>query len=307
MPDTATTAASASPTAALADFETYRPDLGRLAYRILGSRADADDVLQEAYLRWSAADISVVRAPRSFLATIVTRLSIDRRREIDARKETYIGPWLPEPIVEPAMSTANHPTELAEAVSLALMHVLETLSPVERAAYLLRKVFDYDYAEIAEMLEKNEANCRQLVSRAEAHVKEARPRFTASHAATRRMSERFLAACATGELSGIVQLLSEDIVIFSDGGGKAIAAHRPLVGIDDAARFLHGINRKHSLSAHAEHVMVNDEPGIAIFDGPQLVTIIGFDLDGEQIRRLYFIRNPEKLARAQAALANGSP
>ncbi|QDU31720.1 ECF RNA polymerase sigma factor SigJ [Anatilimnocola aggregata] len=287
-------------TAALADFETHRPDLTRLAYRILGSRADADDVLQEAYLRWSNADVSAVRTPRAFLSTIVTRLSIDRRREIDARKETYIGPWLPEPVVESEVNRQS--TDLAESVSLALMHVLETLSPVERAAYLLRKIFDYDYAEIAETLEKSETNCRQLVSRAEAHVHAERPRFTASREATRRMSERFLAACATGELTGIVQLLSDDIVIFSDGGGKATAAVRPVVGVNHVSRFLQGISRKAHANASYRHVLVNGEPGIAVFHDAALVNIIGFDLVDEQIRRIYFIRNPDKLARAQAEL-----
>ncbi|MGC3971663.1 MAG: sigma-70 family RNA polymerase sigma factor [Pirellulales bacterium] len=149
------------------DFEAHRPDLGRLAYRMLGSQADADDVLQEAYLRWSRVDRANVDSPRAYLSSIVTRLSIDRRRLVEARKETYVGPWLPEPIVEPWTVTTSADPETAESVSLALLVVLETLSPPERAAYLLRRLFDYDYAEIARILEQTEVNCRQLVSRAE--------------------------------------------------------------------------------------------------------------------------------------------
>jgi RNA polymerase sigma-70 factor (ECF subfamily) len=286
-------------TTAIAEFEQQRPDLERIAYRMLGTRADADDVLQEAYLRWSTADHGAIRSARAFLTTVVTRLSIDRRREVDARKETYIGPWLPEPLVEPAMHNAVQASELAESVSLALMHVLETLSPVERAAYLLRKVFDYDYAEIAEILEKNEANCRQLVSRAEQHVQAERPRFDTSREAAQRMSERFLAACASGELTGMVELLSDDIVIFSDGGGKAKAAGRPLVGTDHAARFLLGVSRKAPANARARHVLVNGQPGLAQFDGETLITIMAFEMVDNQMRRVYFIRNPDKLARIQ--------
>jgi RNA polymerase sigma-70 factor (ECF subfamily) len=284
---------------AIAEFEQQRPDLERIAYRMLGTRADADDVLQEAYLRWSTADHGAIRSARAFLTTVVTRLSIDRRREVDARKETYIGPWLPEPLVEPAMHDAVQASELAESVSLALMHVLETLSPVERAAYLLRKVFDYDYAEIAEILEKSEANCRQLVSRAEQHVQAERPRFDTSRAEAQRMSERFLAACATGELAGMVELLSDDIVIFSDGGGKAKAAGRPLVGTDHAARFLLGVSRKAPINVRARHVLVNGQPGLAQFDGETLITIMAFEMVDNQMRRIYFIRNPDKLARIQ--------
>lgn len=283
----------------VAEFETHRPDLERVAYRMLGTRTDADDVLQEAYLRWSAADLSVIRSPRAFLTTIVTRLSIDRRREVDARKETYIGPWLPEPLVESDVSESTHASELAESVSLALMHVLETLSPVERAAYLLRKAFDYDYAEIAEILDKSEVNCRQLVSRAESHVLSERPRFDTSREAATRMSERFLAACATGELADMVELLSEDIVVYSDGGGKAVAAQRPLVGVDHASKFLSGIARKKPAGTRYLQVLVNGQPGLAILEEEQLVTIATFEMAGDQIRRIYFIRNPDKLARVR--------
>ncbi|HET6422429.1 MAG TPA: sigma-70 family RNA polymerase sigma factor, partial [Planctomycetaceae bacterium] len=207
----------------VSDFEVHRDHLFRIAYRMLGTRADADDVLQEAFLRWMDVDRKTVRTTQAFLSTMVTRLCIDRRRAIDARKEEYVGPWLPEPVVEWS-SGERDSMEVAESVSLALLHVLESLSPVERAAYLLRTLFNYDYREIASILEKSEPSCRQLVSRATAHVQAERPRFEATAEEVQRITDQFLQACTTGDLDGLVQLLHDDAVMLSDGGGKATAA-----------------------------------------------------------------------------------
>src|SRR4051812_2569983 len=225
-------------------FEEYRPGLARLAYRMLGSLADADDVLQEAYLRWWRGGRAEVGSPRAYLTSIVTRLCIDRRRAIEARKEGYIGPWLPEPVVEPDGADPGGRLEAAESVSLAFLVVLESLAPVERAAYLLRRVFDYSYDEIARILGRSEPACRQLVSRAEGRVLEQRPRFEASLDEAERLTAAFLHACTTGDLDGLVRVLAPDAVLLTDSGGKATAALAPVRGADRVARFFHGLMRK---------------------------------------------------------------
>ena len=283
----------------VADFEQERDHLSRLAYRMLGTRADADDVLQEAFIRWTAADRSEVRSPQAFLSTTVTRLAIDRRRQIDARKEEYVGPWLPEPVVEWDSPEANR-VETAESVSLALMHVLETLSPAERAAYLLRTMFDYDYGEIAQVLEKSEPNCRQLVSRAQSHVQSERPRFEASPDDVRRITNEFLSACSTGDLGGLVRLLHDDAVMLSDGGGRATAARAPVVGADHVGRFFLGIFKKAPPTARLAPCRVNGQPGYAMYVADELATIMALDVVEGRVKRLFLIRNPDKLARATA-------
>lgn len=281
----------------LDSFEEQRPGLERLAYRMLGSRADADDVLQEAFVRWAREDRHTVESPRAYLTSVVTRLCIDRRREIDARKETYVGPWLPEPIVQPA-AAADRPAELAESISMAFLYVLERLSPVERAAYLLRQVFGYDYAEISTILEKSEDNCRQIVSRAERRVHEGRPRFDAPSAEVSRISQEFLQACATGDMQGLLQLLADDVVVISDGGGKASAALRPIEGPDHVARFFLGIFRKAPSYGRAEQVVVNGQPGLAAYLHDEMVSLFSLDIADGRIKGIYVMRNPDKLPRS---------
>jgi RNA polymerase sigma-70 factor (ECF subfamily) len=283
----------------VADFEEHREHLSRLAYRMLGTRADVDDVLQEAFLRWSKAARDEVRSPRAFLATTVTRLCIDKRREIDARKETYVGPWLPEPLVEFEVDRPER-AEMAESVSLALLHVLESLSPAERAAYLLRMMFDYDYSEIAVVLEKSEPSCRQLVSRAQAHVQAERPRFEATADDVQRITDEFLTACSTGNLDGLVQLLHDDAVMLSDGGGKATAAQVPIVGSDRISRFWIGIFKKAADNSRIVRCRVNGQPGYAMYVDDQLVTLFVTEIDEGRIKRVLVVRNPEKLSRVYA-------
>ena len=284
----------------LDSFEEQRPGLARLAYRMLGSRADADDVLQEAYVRWAREDRHEVHSPRAYLTSVVTRLCIDRRREIDARKETYVGPWLPEPIVE-AVAAPDRPAELAESISMAFLYVLERLTPVERAAYLLRQVFAYDYAEISTILEKSEENCRQIVSRAEKRVHEGRPRFTAPSEDVSRLSQEFLQACATGDLEGLLRLLADDVQLVSDGGGKATAALRPIEGADHVARFFIGIFRKAAHlpggTSRAELVQVNGQPGLAAYVNDEMVSLFSLDVVDGRVQGIYVIRNPDKLPR----------
>lgn len=289
--------------ATLETFEQHRGRLGQLAYRMLGSRSDADDVLQEAYLRWSKVNTDDVTAPSAYLSKIVTRLCIDRRREIDARKEVYIGPWLPEPFVH-TRDASQFVAEMADSVSMAFLYLLERLSPTERAAYVLRKILSYDYAEIASILEKSLDNCRQIVSRAEQQLFADRPRFTANPEAAEQLTSRFLQACASGDLNGLLQILADDAVLISDGGGKATAALRPIDGADKVARFFLGIFRKSPENARAVPVRVNGTPGFAAYLGDDLVSLFAFDIVDGKVHSCYAIRNPDKLERPSRDLAD---
>lgn len=279
-------------------FEEHRPALERLAYRMLGSLADADDVLQEAYLRWSRADRTHVAAPRAYLLSLVTRLCLDQWRTVAARKEGYIGPWLPEPVVEDDDPAARQ--ETADAVSLAFLVVLESLGPEERAAYLLRRVFDYDYEEIARVLDKTSVACRQLVSRAEARIHAQRPRFEPAPDEAARLTQAFLAACVTGDLEGMLQLLAPDAVAISDGGGKVAAALAPIEGADRVARFFLGITKKRPPNAEFRSVRVNGLPGILVVDEGQVLNILTLDVNAGRIAACFVIRNPDKLKRVSA-------
>lgn len=284
-----------------AAFEEHRPGLARLAYRMLGSLADADDVLQEAYLRWAREGRAAVGSPRAYLSAVVTRLCIDRRKAGEARREAYVGPWLPEPVVGPEGADPARRLEAAEEVSLAFLVALESLAPVERAAYLLRRVFDYGYDEVAAVLGKSEPACRQIVSRAEVRVQERRPRFEASADEAERLTGAFLHAAATGDLDGLVRLLAEDAVLLSDGGGKAKAALAPVVGADRVARFLLGIARKAPPGLELRRVRVNGRPGVMASRGGRVDNVLTLDVSGGRVAACYIVRNPDKLARVGTA------
>ena len=282
-------------------FEEYRPALARLAYRMLGSLADADDMLQEAYLRWLRADRESVQSPRAYLLSIVTRLCIDERQKVEARKLTYVGPWLPEPVVEPIKTDPGIPLETAESVSMALLLVLESLSPVERAAYLLRRIFDYDYDVIARVLERSEPSCRQIVSRAEQRIHDQRPRFDAEPAEAERLTDAFLRACSSGDLDGLVQILATDAVLYSDGGGKVHAALAPIRGADKIARFFVGILKKLPAGAVVRRVRVNGQPGLITTVDGRLTDVLTLEVADGHIAGCFVIRNPDKLARVAIA------
>jgi RNA polymerase sigma-70 factor (ECF subfamily) len=277
------------------EFEEHRQGLERLAYRMLGSLADADDVLQDAYLRWSRSDRAEVHSARAYLYSIVTRLCIDQRRKVEARKESYIGPWLPDPVIESEHSHSS--LEAAESISLAFLVVLESLSPVERAAYLLRRVFDYEYDQIAEVLDKSPTNCRQLVSRSEERIHERRPRFEPDPDAAERITGEFLEACTTGDLDGLVGLLAADAVAYTDGGGKATAAMVPIHGSDRIARMFIGLARKAGAEFELHTVRVNGQPGIMALHHKELAFVMTLDIVERQIANCYVFRNPDKLAR----------
>ena len=281
----------------MTEFEEHRERLSRLAYRMLGTHAEAEDVLQEAYLRWSRADRAAVESIPAYLTTVVTRLCIDRRREIDARKESYVGPWLPDPIVEP-VPPPEQSLERAESISLAFLYVMERLTATERAAFLLRQVFGFGYSDVAEVLQTSSANCRQLVSRAERKVLEGRPRFDPDPAEVSRVSQTFLDACRNGDLENLLSLLSDDVVMISDGGGKASAALRPVVGADRVVRFFLGIARKTAGKVRSEPAWVNGGPGFVSYEGDELTSIYSIDVDHGRICGFYIVRNPDKLAVA---------
>jgi RNA polymerase sigma-70 factor (ECF subfamily) len=287
-----------------ASFEPYRRRLLGLAYRMLGSMADAEDAVQETYLRWHATDRNHVSDPKAFLMTTTTRICLDVLRSARARREEYVGPWLPEPVLDTAALAPDSRTELAEDLSIALLLTLDRLSPLERAAFLLHDVFDFSFSEVAGTLERSEAACRQLAARARAHVRDVRPRGTseppprageidAKHTA---LMSAFVAASQSGDLHALTEFLAGDVRVVTDGGGKVAASLTVLDGADRAARFLIGATRKGWREDYTWRVAtINGLPGV-IVDGPEgPVQTAAFEIDGGVIRALYVVRNPDKL------------
>jgi RNA polymerase sigma-70 factor (ECF subfamily) len=277
-------------------FQEYRPLLFSIAYRMLGSVMDAEDAVQETYLRWqrAAGDATAVASPKSYLTTVVTRLCIDQVRSAEARHTAYVGPDLPEPL--PTGPDAAGEAELADSLSTAFLVLLRTLSPVERAAFLLREVFAYDYPEIAQITGKSEANCRQLVRRARQRIAERRPRFPAPPEQRRRLTDQFMRACLDGDLDGLVALLADDITLWSDGGGKVAAARFPIHGAAHVGRALLGFVRKTPAGWGARPADLNGTPGIVAYlaDGTPLGTLT-LDIADARIRGVYVVVNPDKL------------
>ncbi len=279
-----------------AQFQELRPALFSLAYRMLGSRADAEDIVQEAWLRWRSASKQDIRLPKSFLTTVVARLSLDALKAAYRKRETYVGPWLPEPLIDPA---GTQPIEMAELLSMAFLHMLESLSPAERVAFLMREAFEAEYGEISSVLETSEENSRQLVARARKHLESRRPRFPVDRARHRQMLEQFLTACATGDPSELTHLLAEDVVLYADGGGKVPSALNPLYGPDHVARFLAGVARKGGADYRVRIADVNGEPGAVMVEPSGTVTVMSVELNAEErLSRIFFVRNPEKTAFA---------
>ena len=287
-------------------FLQARPDLFGLAYRMLGTVADAEDVLQEAYLRWHAADRGELHSPKSYLATIVARLCVDSLTSARARRERYVGPWLPEPLLVDDSDPARA-AELADSLSLAFLALLEELSPAERAAFLLHDVFSYGYDDVAEALSRSPAACRQLVSRARRELAARRRRFDADADSAARLTERFLVACAGGDLDGLLGMLAEDVVVLSDGGGRAKAALRPIVGRPKAARYLVGISTQ-GLGPDAEilPVLLNGQPGMVVRSAGVVVAAGVLDITDGLVSTVRVMLNPDKLGAITRALATSS-
>ena len=281
-------------------FAALRPRLFGIAYRMLGTRADAEDVLQDAWLRWHRADATQLQSPEAWLVTVVTRLAIDRLRAAKVERESYVGWWLPEPLVETVdPNTPETAAELASDVSVAFMWVLERLAPEERAAYLLRQVFDHDYADIAALLDKSEAACRQLVHRATERVRAERPRFEVPQQAHRRLLERFVTAARSGERHAMRALLDENVEVVSDGGGKVPSFGQVMRGADRIANLYWAVALRDENDASYRLAQINGEPGVLRFFGGRLESAQAFVTDGERIVSIYTIRNPDKLARIE--------
>ncbi|MBA8979375.1 MULTISPECIES: RNA polymerase sigma-70 factor [Streptomyces] len=285
-------------------FEEHRPVLLGVAYRMLGRVADAEDVVQDAWLRWSGANRSGVREPRAYLVRVTTRLAIDRLRRIKASGETYVGPWLPEPYVTDFGDTAPDTAEravLADSVSLAVLVVLETLSPLERAVFVLREAFGYPYADIAAMLDRGEPAVRQLAGRARKHVEERRPRYAVDPVQRRDLTERFLAAAADGDLEGLLELLAPDVRLVGDSGGKSRAPLRVLESADHVGRFLLGAARKSVPDLSLRFLEVNGGPAVLVLAGGRPDSVFQLDVADGRVQTVYVVRNPDKL-RSLAAL-----
>jgi RNA polymerase sigma-70 factor (ECF subfamily) len=282
-------------TARIEDFEPHRSLLFSIAYRMLGSVADAEDVVQEAYLRWQGAPEAEVRSPKSYLSAVVTRLSIDRLRSAKARREEYVGPWLPEPLLSEGDEEADDMTELDESLSMAFLVVLESLNPVERAVFLLREVFDYDYEEISRLVGKSEDNCRQIAHRARQAVAARRPRFERSPEQEERLSRQFLEACISGDMEGLISLLSEEVTLWSDGGGKVTAAPYPIHGPEGVARFLLRVLRTVPPGFSARLARINGGPGVVGYVDGHPTSVVALDVADGRLRGVRIVVNPEKL------------
>jgi RNA polymerase sigma-70 factor (ECF subfamily) len=282
------------------NFEQHRPRLYGIAYRMLGSRMDAEDAVQEAWLRWHRSAGEEIRSEEAWLVTTVTRLCIDRLRAARTEREAYIGPWLPEPLVGEASAgqlapPADASAELASNLSIAFLAVLERLAPEERAAFLLHEVFDSDYTEIAQILGKSEQACRQIVSRARRRVRKDKPRVHVSEEARRNLLQRFVGAVISEDRDALMGLLAEDATWISDGGGKAQAARKVIRGRDLVTRFALGVIGRHAARIELRPMIVNDEPGLALYSRHQLISVISIVTDGVRILGVLSVLNPEKL------------
>ena len=280
-------------------FDEHRNLLFYVAYRVLGTAADAEDAVQDAWLRWSAADRSQVADPKAYLARIVSNLALDRLRSARVRRETYVGPWLPEPILT-STDTADD-VAAADAVSMALLVVLETLTPLERAVFVLKEAFGFSYAEIAEAVDRSEDAVRQAAHRARGHVQARRPRFPADRARQREGTDRFLAAATGGDINTLMQLLAPDVTLWTDGGGKVRQAMRPVTGADRVAVWFAGVATRPYQGVEpadmvVELVELNGGPGIVFSGGGRVIAMLTLDLDEDgRIAGIHNVANPDKL------------
>jgi RNA polymerase sigma-70 factor (ECF subfamily) len=283
-------------------FSTHRPLLFSIAYRMLGSASDAEDVLQDAWLRYSAADRPAIRSPNAFATTIVTRLCLDRLKSARATREAYIGPWLPEPVLTSEVESPAIIVQRTESLTLAFLVLLEKLSPEERAVFLLKDIFEYGHSEVAQMLGLTEENSRQLLHRAKVRLADGRPRLSGTPESRRAVAERFARAFSSGNGSELSALLAADVGVWTDGGGKVAAARHPLLGHDRVLHFLLGLHRSASATTEMRDVLlriedVNSEPALVIRVGDRLESIFVFSIDGDTVSGIRIVRNPDKLAR----------
>lgn len=273
-------------------FTENRQYLLSLGYRMLGSMADTEDLVQETYLRWQQASVDEIRSPRAFLTTILTRLALNHLDSARVRREQYVGPWLPEPIVT---SAPPDPAELSESLTMAFLVLLESLSPLERAVFLLHEVFDYSHAEVAEITGSTEAACRQAFRRAKAAVAERRPRFRTSPTTAGQLTTRFLEAVQAGRIDDLLAMLHQNVVTYSDGGGQTRAALNPIYGAERVARFLIGIAQKGATGLTGVFSEVNGQPAFIGYIDGEPRTVMVLDIEDDRIRTVYIVVNPQKL------------
>jgi len=281
----------------LATFDQYRSLLFSVAYRMLGSVADTEDMLQETFIRWQQAPDDEIRSPRAFLVTIISRLCINHLQSARVQREEYVGQWLPEPIVTGPGSDPLEIIRVDESLSMAFLVMLEHLTPVERAVFLLREVFEYEYSEIAAVLNQSEANCRQILHRARQRVSAMRPRFKASALKQTDLLQRFLQATGSGDMDGLLALLSRDVVLYADGGGKSIAVPNLIHGSDNVARgVLGGLTKLVPKNLVQRIVQINGEPGVVSYLKGKPFSVITLEGSEGHIRAIYLVTNPEKLS-----------
>ncbi|MBA3945210.1 MAG: RNA polymerase sigma-70 factor [Herpetosiphonaceae bacterium] len=278
-------------------FNQYRGLLFAIAYRMMGSGTDAEDIVQEAFVRWLQASSEEVQSPKAYLSAVVMRLCIDQVRSARAQRELYVGPWLPEPIPTGQHQELVDNVVLTESLSFAFLIMLQRLKPLERAVFLLREVFDYDYTEIAEIVGKSEANCRQVLHRAHQQVGEQPPRFAVSHEQQERITYQFIQASTSGDMQGLLKLLTDDIVFTADGGGKVQAARNSLYGADKATRGMLGGMSKLPSGIQGRIEEINGQPAIIGYVDGHVYGVVLLEIVAEQVRRIYMILNPDKLGR----------
>jgi len=280
----------------LGHFDQYRGLLFSIAYRMLGSVADAEDMLQETFIKWQAVTDENIRSPRSYLVTILSRLCINHLQSAQVQREEYIGVWLPEPIITDSGDGPFDLIKVDESISMAFLVLLERLTPTERAVFLLREVFEYEYSEIGSIIRQSEVNSRQILKRARQHITALRPRFEIAKSNHDALLESFLKAIGTGELSGLVALLADDVVLRSDGGGKGVAVPNEIRGMDKVGRgILGGISRLLPRNLIRKLARINGEPGLINYLDGRPHSVLTIEVSGNRISSLYVITNPEKL------------
>lgn len=288
-----------------ATYEQYRPHLFGVAYRMLGTVSDAEDIVQEAFLRWQDAPEDI-DSPKAYLTTIVSRLALDTLRSARATRETYIGPWLPEPLLTEPDTDVATTVDLNESLSIAFLTLLERLNPVERAAFLLHDVFGYGFDEIATIVERNPAACRKAAQRARERIHDDRPRFEPTPSEQERLTNQFIAACITGDVPGLVSILAEDVTVWGDGGGVVAAARQPMSGASRVAHFLTGLRKVLPADAMIRGGRVNGGPAVIALDGDRVIAVMALEMGGGRIQRIRSVVNPEKLRAVERALAENT-
>ena len=273
-------------------FDELRPLLFSIAYRMTGTRADAEDAIQETYVRWLGADRDSIRSPKAFLTTVISRICVDLLKSAQRKREVYVGSWLPEPIV----GRTAEPVELMESLSFAFLHMLESLTPSERVAFLMHDVFDASYSEVAAALDTSGANARQLASRAREHLRAGRPKVKVKRDQHQQLLWAFVRACAEGDAGALFGLLKQDAVLYSDGGGKVNAAINPIYGADRIVRFILGLRKKGIGDIRGFAVEVNGTPGAALTRDGAPYMIHAIDVEEDRIRAVYYVLNPEKIS-----------